>query len=252
MEEQWKWVKACAPIFVQPRIDVQKNPLLAVFFDFQVHGSCEVILILAGESSYSSRHVCHENRIATIFYRSHNYRTYGRTCDVNYLEYQGVSLNQQDWSHLFTTDYSGQQTWAHGHRGHIPWWFTLMRHYRATVPLGEWEYLSEFQSRPLVFMNTCNHLMSEKDTNPSLEKTLWIHYPCFLGTKADALKFAKDKVPTKAHLWRNHSHQLLISSYDQFLVEKPFEDERRHGIKTCSEIKTPEILFNEQVPCTLK
>jgi hypothetical protein len=59
----------------------------------------------------------------------------------------------------------------------------LVVHYHEVIGRGRLEMKGE---RPVIYINTWNHLFSEKDTNPGLEKTVYETYASFSGTRKDA------------------------------------------------------------------
>lgn len=143
-----------------------------------------------------------ENMFATFLYRSYNRKMYGRTADIDYLEYKDVSFSRcaMPWKSIFTTDHAGNQGWSAGDIGNVLSWFSLMRHYSKTVTYDKWQ---KYQSthRPLLYVNTCNHMWGEVDHNPDLIKHVWSRYHFQEGDNHDALEFAQKYIPTKWNLY---------------------------------------------------
>jgi len=52
-------------------------------------------------------------------------------------------------------------------------------HYTALVPGTEFETTPD--GRPIIYVNTWNHMMSEVDNNPNMPKTDWADYPVYSG-----------------------------------------------------------------------
>lgn len=55
--------------------------------------------------------------------------------------------------------------------------------------------------RPIIYLNTMNHLMGIENRNKNLAKTIWESFPVFRGTKDDADFFAKAYIPYKPNLF---------------------------------------------------
>jgi hypothetical protein len=73
----------------------------------------------------------------------------------------------------FGDTYSRNQ---HFHKG-------IVVHYREVVTR---EHLEMKGERPVIYINTWNHLFSEKDTNPALPKMCYTHYAVFNGSRSDS------------------------------------------------------------------
>lgn len=205
--DELAWLRRCLPIFVQPQVDVDNgNGLVKVFFRFERDDAtarldCKLCIVFAGEASYNRIIPARENCIATLFYRTFNRRTYKRTADINYMEFHNVDLTLESstpWASVFTVDHGGEQTWAQGDKADVCCWFSLMHHYREDVGYAEWH---KDGHRPLVYLNTCNHMIGERDNNASLAKREWSDYAFQLGDAEDAFHYAVAHVPTKCNLY---------------------------------------------------
>eukprot|EP00644_Phytophthora_capsici_P001042 jgi/Phyca11/535918/estExt2_fgenesh1_pg.C_PHYCAscaffold_430073 len=170
------WLRRCLPIFVQPDVDIKNhNDLVKVFFRFERndetgHLVCKLCIVFAGESSYNRVQEEIENSLATLCYRTFNRRTYKRTADINYMEFRNVNLNPDaavPWASIFSTDHGGKQQWAQGEKKNLGNWFSLMHHYNAEIAHSDWK-LHPQTHRPYIYLNTCNHMIGEKDNNPKL------------------------------------------------------------------------------------
>jgi hypothetical protein len=66
------WLRRCAPVIMQPEMDVANGfGLRRVFFDFRpAERTCELSLVYDGEASYGYTNPLSLNRVATFFYRS--------------------------------------------------------------------------------------------------------------------------------------------------------------------------------------
>ncbi|KAL7686532.1 hypothetical protein Plhal304r1_c026g0087311 [Plasmopara halstedii] len=203
------WLRRCLPIFVQPDVDIKnRNDLVKIFFRFERddrsgHLNCKLCIVFAGESSYNRKHEKRENSLATFCYRTYNRRTYKRTADINYMEFRNVDLNPAadvPWVSIYSQDHGGNQQWAQGEKKNIGNWFSLMHHYQVELERSAWK-LHPQTHRPYVYLNTCNHMIGEKDNNPTLSKFDWIDYPFQQGDDGDAFHYVVDHVPTKCNLY---------------------------------------------------
>uniref|UniRef100_K3WZ56 Uncharacterized protein n=1 Tax=Globisporangium ultimum (strain ATCC 200006 / CBS 805.95 / DAOM BR144) TaxID=431595 RepID=K3WZ56_GLOUD len=203
------WLRRCLPVFVQPEIDItNKNELIKVFFQFERQEDsgelyCKLCIVFAGESSYNRVKEELENTCATILYRTFNRRTYKRTADINYMEYRNVNFDPNaplPWTSVFSGDHGGEQQWSQGAKKNVGDWFSLMHHYRKEVPCAEWK-LHDNSHRPYVYLNTCNHMIGERDNNARMAKYEWLDYPFQEGDAEDAFHYVVEHVPTKFNLY---------------------------------------------------
>lgn len=208
-EAELAWLRRCLPVVVQPEIDIRiGNEFVKMFFRFERDEAsglltCKLCVVFAGESSYNRLQEEIENSVATLCYRTFNRRTYKRTADINYMEYHGVDLSPNaamPWQSIFSQDHGGEQQWAQGEKRDVGNWFSLMHHYRADVPRAEWTTLAE-SHRPYVFLNTCNHMIGQRDNNPRMTKFEWIDYPFEEGDPDNAFDYVVEHVPTKFNLY---------------------------------------------------
>jgi hypothetical protein len=102
------------------------------------------------------------------------------------------------WASIFSYDHGGDQRWAQGDKADVCCWFSLMHHYKEDVAASAWR---REQHRPFVYLNTCNHMIGERDTNDALLKKEWSDYAFQEGDAEDAFHYAVDHVPTKCNLY---------------------------------------------------
>lgn len=117
---------------------------------------------------------------------------------------RGVDLDPSSvtpWLSIFTQDHGGAQQWAQGEKGNVCSWFSLMHHYRVEVPHSDWQIESSEGHRPLVYLNTCNHMIGERDNNEHMLKHEWKNYAFQPGDPQDAFLYVVDHVPTKSNLY---------------------------------------------------
>lgn len=104
------------------------------------------------------------------------------------------------WTAVFSQDHSGEQQWAQGAKKNVWEWFSLMHHYQAEVAYEDWTKHAD-SHRPVVFLNTCNHMIGERDNNARMRKHEWVEYPFQEGDAQDAFHYVVEHVPTKFNLY---------------------------------------------------
>ena len=213
-KEDEDWLRRCLPVIIQPEIDIcAGHPLTTIFFKFRREGdiSCEVSLVFQGEATYAPP-CCDRGAVPlvshsmTYVYRTWNRFAYERTADINSFIYLGIDFKNKarPFGSIWMCDASGQQSWAAGDKLQWPGCVTIHNHFISETPFQDWalwgggegsdsEYseprtsppgfahLPRSSTRPLVYLNTCNHMMSERDSNPMLPKFVWARYgylPC--------------------------------------------------------------------------
>jgi len=198
---QKQWLIANLPIIAQPAIDIRnRNDLLGLFFDFK-GDKCYLNIVYEGEASYNRQNPESINHFGTFLYRSYNYRLYNRTADIDDFVFHGVDLNpaaKQAWRDISTTDYGGDQTWAEGDKANFLRFYSVVHHYSQTIPFDQWERSG---SRPIVYLNTSNHMHCTRDLNPELVKKKHTHYPVWHGTREHAEHYCKNHVGVKVNLY---------------------------------------------------
>ena len=235
------WVENCAPVIMQPELDVRNGYGLRLCFFHHNPGArtVEVSLVYDGEGSYQRNCPHRHNTIATWFYRSFNFASYRRTADVNRLVYEGVDLSpskdREWWTALRTTDYpahadarpEGYQTWSRGDGCSCCCWFSLMSHYSRSVPAGSWEVITQTPQQkgsadgqgmnscsmhPVVWLATSNHMMCERNVNVDTKFPdgwrRWFPlrhgtgYSSHRGSRQFADAWAEDNMPVKPNFCR--------------------------------------------------
>lgn len=104
------------------------------------------------------------------------------------------------WGSVFSQDHGGEQQWSQGAKKNVGDWFSLMHHYRAEVSFADWKTCAD-SHRPFVYLNTCNHMIGERDNNARLEKHEWVEYPFEEGDAQDAFQYVVAHIPTKFNLY---------------------------------------------------
>lgn len=172
-KSQKAWLRLSLPIFAQPLVDISKgNGLVGTFVKFEGN-ACHIRVIYEGESTYNRYDPYKENRFGAFLYRSFNYLQYRRTADINQLciDFDEPSgSNKNIWNSIWSVDGSGIQSWNRGTKRDCCFVYSLMHHYDFEIDFEDWEKES---SRPIVYLNTGNHLMGSTDLNPQMDKRLW-------------------------------------------------------------------------------
>jgi hypothetical protein len=155
------------PIFRIPACDA-KNPLEQVYFSFKAESGDSVL-----EMSLVFKDEDQPFFLIDAAYDLFRRFKYHRKKDIEtvYLHYDTVSglLKNID----FGDAYSGDQHFSKG----------IVKHFHAVISADR---IAVEQGRPLLFINTWNHLFSERDTNPDLAKTSYRTYTCLKGSRSDA------------------------------------------------------------------
>ncbi|GJP50113.1 hypothetical protein CLOM_g9253 [Closterium sp. NIES-68] len=166
---------------------------------------CELVVVYEGEASYRRLKPHQVNHMATFFYMSFNKLVFGRTADIDYLTITGVNLsldpNLKPWRSVRTTDHCGTQTWSQGNKANLAWWLSLFHHYTVDIPYDKLQKDEEAEHRPVIYVNTANHLMGETNANPHFPLTTWRHYPLHRGGPPEAELFARKSILSKPIIW---------------------------------------------------
>eukprot|EP00242_Pyramimonas_sp_CCMP2087_P008007 CAMPEP_0198199666 /NCGR_PEP_ID=MMETSP1445-20131203/2885_1 /TAXON_ID=36898 /ORGANISM="Pyramimonas sp., Strain CCMP2087" /LENGTH=276 /DNA_ID=CAMNT_0043869551 /DNA_START=254 /DNA_END=1084 /DNA_ORIENTATION=+ len=207
LSREMAWLRQCLPIILQPKLDIQNGyGLVRIFFNFRhevlnnFELICELELVYEGEGCYSRPKPTLHNDCATYGYRAKNLHQYGRTGDINHMQFRGVNVSGtgQPWRSVYTVDSSGDQSWSQGNGGDCFSWFSIMKHYQKEVAYDEWQRRGD---RPLLYVNTFNHMMGPRDSNPKMQKFHYERYAVSRGTRDDAERFVKTLLPVKPNFY---------------------------------------------------
>mmetsp|Transcript_107 Transcript_107/g.196 ORF Transcript_107/g.196 Transcript_107/m.196 type:complete len:260 (-) Transcript_107:921-1700(-) len=139
------WLRRCLPIIVQPKVDIGNGyGLVRLFFNFRQDIAnpadliCELELVFEGEGSYHKAVPMEHNELVSCCYRAKNLFQFGRTGDINHIQFRGVKLTGDGlpWRSMFTVDHCADQTWASGNGGDCFSWCSIMKHYQREVRSG--------------------------------------------------------------------------------------------------------------------
>lgn len=201
------WLRRCLPIVVQPKVDIGNGyGMVRLFFNFRQDIAnpadliCELELVFEGEGSYHTAVPVEHNEVVTCCYRAKNLFQYGRTGDINHMQFRGVKLTGDGppWRSMYTHDHCADQTWAQGNGGDCFSWCSIMKHYQKELGASDWMRQGD---RPYIFINTFNHMMGARDANPKMPKFNWERYPVSRGTRDDAENYVKAHLPVKPNFY---------------------------------------------------
>jgi hypothetical protein len=161
------------PIFVVPEKDLAGgNGILAVFVAVRP-GEAEITVVFADED--------HPSAPADGIYDSYRRRKWGRIEDVETFVYEyaeGTPTAGPPRAIRFGSTYSREQRFD----------VALAEHFGETVAIDRFERDGD---RPLLHVNTWNHLFAERSTNPGLACRRVADYEVRRGSRADAEAWVK-------------------------------------------------------------
>ena len=156
-----------APVFVLPACD-QANGIERVYFKRGNNGVEDVVEVTVVFSDED-----HPFFLFDAVYDLFRCFRYHRKKDIETFYMYLSSKNQQIIKIDFGDAYSGLQKFSKG----------IVKHFHQSISGN----LLEMQNgRPVVYINTWNHLFSESDTNPGRPKIKYAEYSCFAGSRLDA------------------------------------------------------------------
>ena len=171
------------PVFRVPRVD-DDCPILAVFVDLTRPEVAELHVVTADEDHpipvvdqlYDAQRwfgLVEPARTFPFVRRSRGRAGYRRIADVEtfVVELDTAPLEPPK-AIRFPGTYSGNQRWG----------VLLARHLSATIP---WEHFDLEDGRPVLHVNTWNHLFSNEGTNGCERHRLVTDYPVYLGSRGD-------------------------------------------------------------------
>jgi len=157
----------CSPVFIIPACDY-RNPIERVYLKEHIEGINSILEVT----------VVFKDEDQPFFFFDAVYDLYRRfrfhrKKDIETFYIQMGDAGKRVESIDFGDAYSKDQRF---HKGFVT-------HYHEVVSGDRIEMKGE---RPVVYINTWNHLFSEKDTNPSLNKTFYTEYAIFDGNRTSA------------------------------------------------------------------
>ncbi len=157
-------IEYIGPIFILPADD-SRNSISSVFINQTCSGdrlTSEITVVFSDED--------HPNGLIDLLYDGYRQMKYGRSADVETftIHSQHGVIEKIDFKHVYAAD----QTF----------YFAQVQHYDATPAGSTFEYEG---NRPVIYINTWNHMFSETDNNPALQKLIIRTYPTYPGSRMD-------------------------------------------------------------------
>lgn len=163
------------PIFVQPASDVADgNGLEASYCSSRKMDSgkrIELSLVFQDER--------HPSFWKDPIYRIYRSFKYGRVKDIESLRLQFLESGELSTIHLKNV-YAGDQIFASD----------PVEHYDAVLKPDQ---IVREQKRPVLYVNTWNHMFKERDSNPQLPKKTWTRYTIHSGSRDELDAFYSSK-----------------------------------------------------------
>lgn len=158
---------ALSPVFVVPDCD-SANPIQLAWYAWNQDSTDDIL-----EISLVFRDEDQPIHIADWLYDAYRELKYHRKKDIETL-FVHLDKGSQAFKGIdFGDAYSGLQVFNK----------PFVKHYHAIVPRDCFEM---HDGRPLIYINTWNHMLSESDNNPSLSKHADYSFKKFPGTRAEA------------------------------------------------------------------
>ena len=157
------------PIFMLPERDrAAGNGIEWVYVDASKRGRAAITVVFRDED--------HPDPIADPLYDAYRRVHYGGVRDIETLEYryrdaarpQGLPVTIR-----FPSTYSRKQVFGE----------KRVKHHTADIPIAKFRLID---GRPVVYVNTWNHLFAETNTNPKLTLLTIRDYPLREGSRQDA------------------------------------------------------------------
>jgi hypothetical protein len=130
-----------------------------------------------------------------------------RTVDIDQLCFEGADVagdeksdSSEPWKSMSTEDYNGEQIWNRGVKGEFCCFYALNYHYDLDAGFSQWSKYQD-STRPILNLNTNNHLHGPEDRNPDLKKHVWAEYPVWEGNADDAELFGRTLAVHKCNLF---------------------------------------------------
>ncbi|TGK23660.1 surface adhesion protein Lsa23 [Leptospira stimsonii] len=155
------------PVFVQPANDIEDgNSLEAVYCSARETSSGKRI-----ELSLVFRDERHPSAWKDFVYRIYRKFRYGRSKDIESLRIQFSKTGEWSAIHLKNV-YGGDQSFDADPVKHLD---SILKP----------DLMKHDQKRPILYVNTWNHMFAETDKNPNLEKKILTEFEIRFGTRED-------------------------------------------------------------------
>eukprot|EP00164_Ancoracysta_twista_P000651 GFYU01000863.1.p1 GENE.GFYU01000863.1~~GFYU01000863.1.p1 ORF type:complete len:300 (+),score=64.16 GFYU01000863.1:31-930(+) len=217
--------EVCLPIIRQPLIDVEAgNPLVRVYVDmceWESHRKVIFRLVFEGESAWNCN-TCTLDEKATEYYRANNSNVWNRTADVDmfYLLYDETDKFDPSVQPIGVGfgAFSGPQSFFRGNKkplsipmllpGPIAIFDDFLdpdvpeyrsKHNNNVYRVIPWEFVTKEAGRPILYANTCNHLLHTINNNPEMPFRSYDDVHFEYGSREDTELFASTCVENKAN-----------------------------------------------------
>ncbi len=184
------------PIFLLPEVDIKNgNGLVAVFISKTKKNELSITVIFKDED--------HPSPITDFFYDIYRRFKYHRTMDVETFFYRynesRYSKNKEGSAVPIPVEISFPNTYSKDQ----VFFCKNVKHYTAIIPFKNFLIMKsgackskktgEGYPRPLVFVNTWNHMFGERNNNLGLKLTTISNYPVYYGSREDVEKLYRGK-----------------------------------------------------------
>lgn len=157
------------PILIQPTIDLPRNNFESAYYvasETADRGQLvELTLVFRNETN--------PNRILDFIYTPFRRLKYGRYADIETLS---IKLDQNKQLEWIDFSYKGKGTYSGNQRYDT----ATPRHISKKIIAEKFLFKND---RPVIYINTWNHLFAEVNTNKELELTEWTDYPLVKGDR---------------------------------------------------------------------
>lgn len=155
------------PIFVVPQCDAS-NSIVAVFVHRRSKKTLSLSVVFADED--------HPWPLVDQGYDVYRWSAFKRVMDVETLVYRGLRAQRAPANIDLRDVYSGEQSFEVSRPKHLD-------------KVVAWSAFTFEGERPVIFVNTWNHMFGETTTNPGLPVTYVRDYPLYEGSRADVERF---------------------------------------------------------------
>ncbi len=191
------------PVFLLPEVDIKNgNGLVAVFIAKTQGNDLSITVIFKDED--------HPSPITDFFYDIYRRFKYHRTMDVEtfFYKYNGkrrenesskTTKSREKFSVPIPTSISFPRTYS---KDQI-FFCKNVKHYSADIPFNNFLIMKsepckkkksgERYPRPLIFVNTWNHMFGERNNNLDLKLATIANYPVYYGSREDVEKLYRGK-----------------------------------------------------------
>ncbi len=178
------------PIFLLPEIDIKNgNELVAVFISKRQKNELSITVIFKDED--------HPSAITDFLYDIYRRFKYHRTMDVETFYYRYPEKNDKGIpipkSIYFHGTYSKNQIFSPKSVKHYTADIPFESFLKSKNPLCKKKKIDTLFPRPLIFINTWNHMFGERNNNLNLKLVTIANYPVYYGNREDVERLYRKK-----------------------------------------------------------